>query len=160
MAQKNKIPTIVARQLEEKAANLPHLQHSDLHGRPMFKRVRKGGAELLREFPKATDEFDRPLVAQQYYWRDEPVLVDHTKALRKKFVEGGMEAVDAYCQEVRDFFDGSIKKRSRIGALLVWLKLKIVTPFLRWKHPLVEQAEILATRNKSEDTSNNLNTQI
>jgi len=118
----NKIPPIVSRQLEEKAAALPALQHSDPYGRPLFKRTRVGGAELLRLFPNGTDEFGRPFIAQQYYWRDMPVLVNHEVALRHKFTTGGMEAVDTYCQDVRDFWDVAILPRRRFGALLVWLK--------------------------------------
>ena len=110
----------------------------------MFKRTRVGGAELLRQFPDGTDEKGNPFVAQQYYWRDMPVFVNHEIALRHIFLTGGMAAVDTYCQEARDLLEQAIKPRTRFGALLVYLKLKLMKPFLRWKHPLQEQAELLA----------------
>lgn len=139
----NKIPKKVAHQLTKKAEALPKLQQSSTNGRPLFKRTRIGGAELLRQFPNGTDEFGNPFVAQQWYWRDMPVYVNHEVALRHIFVTGGMEAVDKYCTDARDLLEQAIKPRTRFGALLVYLKLKLMKPFLRWKHPLEEQAELL-----------------
>lgn len=143
-----KIPKIVANQLEEKARSLPNLQASDLNGNPLFKQERIGGGALLRQYPNGTDEKGNPYVAQQYYYRQIPVIVNHSNELRKAFVKDGMAGADNYCQSVRDIYEKAIKPRTRIGALMVYLKLKIMKPFLRWKHPLQEQAELLANSKK------------
>jgi hypothetical protein len=144
----NKIPTIVAKQLEEKAKALPVLQQSHPNGRPMFKNTRVLGADLIKEFPDGADEWGNPFNPTKYYWRDMPILVNHEVALRHKFTTGGMEAVDAYCQEVRDFWDVAIRPRTRFGALLTYWWVKVSSYFLRWKHPMQERAEFLASLNK------------
>lgn len=142
MAQK--ISKIDAHRLNQMAEKLPPLQASDTNGFPLFKWTRFGGAELLRQFPNGQDERGNDIVAGQWYWRRMPIMLSHRVNLRAAFVKGGMAEAEAYCKQVQEIYGQAIRPRTRIGALLTLIKLKLISPFLKWKHPMQEQAEFLA----------------
>jgi len=111
---------------------LPRLQRSNPDGSPAFKWKRVLGKELIDQ-GITTDREGHPIIANKYYWRNEPMLIDHYSELRKRHNEGGMDAVNAYAAQAKAIVAKAMRKRHplQLWWWKVLLRLNIFTEAMR-----------------------------
>jgi|GEM_PF-2311987 len=79
----------------------------------MKERVRITGAELLRLNPIAMDQKGKPVIRSKVYTVNKFKAVNHYKRMLKAYDHGGISAIEAYCDGVKERYDEQQKEKEK-----------------------------------------------